>query len=75
MKNQDNEINKFKYIIVEAENEKVKQKKELDMVLNDRDILSKQLIKRNEELSALYEQIKIQHSGLAKGEANYQEKC
>ena len=45
------------------------------MVLNDRDILSKQLIKRNEELSALYEQIKIQHSGLAKGEANYQEKC
>jgi len=38
------------------------------MVINDRDILSTQLIRRNEELASLYEKIKIQQSTLAKGE-------
>lgn len=44
------------------------------MVINDRDILSTQLIRRNEELASLYEKIKIQQSTLAKGEVQYQER-
>ena len=39
------------------------------MVINERDILGTQLIKRNEELALLYEKIKIQQSTLAKGES------
>jgi hypothetical protein len=45
------------------------------MVINERDILGTQLIKRNEELQVLYEKIKIQQSTLDKGEIHYQEKC
>lgn len=44
------------------------------MVINERDILGTQLIKRNEELALLYEKIKIQKSTLKKGEIYYQEK-
>jgi hypothetical protein len=44
------------------------------MVINERDILGTQLIKRNEELQVLYEKIKIQQSTLDKGEIHYQEK-
>ena len=43
------------------------------MVINERDILGTQLIKRDEELSLLYEKIKIQKSTLKKGENYYQE--
>ena len=42
------------------------------MVINERDILGTQLIKRNEELALLYEKIKIQKSTLKKGEMYYQ---
>ena len=44
------------------------------MVINERDILCTQLIKRDEELALLYEKIKIQKSTLKKGETYYQEK-
>lgn len=44
------------------------------MVINERDILGTQLIKRNEELSLLYEKIKIQKSTLDKGEIYYQDR-
>jgi hypothetical protein len=38
------------------------------MVINERDILGTQLIKRDEELLLLYEKIKILQSTLSKGE-------
>jgi len=41
------------------------------MVINERDILGTQLIKRNEELALLYEKIKIQKSTLKKGVIYY----
>jgi len=44
------------------------------MVVNERDILGGQLIKRNQELAVLYEKIKIAQSNLAKGEAYFREK-
>ena len=72
--NNETEISQLKSLIAQAEQERAKQKKEHEMVINDRDILSTQLIRRNEELASLYEKIKIQQSTLAKGEVQYQER-
>lgn len=74
IKTQENDIARLKYVISEAEAEKQKQKKDYEMVINERDILGTQLIKRDEELHLLYEKIKIQKSTLKKGEIYYQEK-
>ncbi len=71
IKTQDVDISRLKYVISEAEGEKLKQKKDYEMVINERDILGTQLIKRDEELSHLYEKIKIQKSTLKKGENYY----
>jgi len=43
-------------------------------VLNERDILGTQLIRRNDELALLNERIRIMQSTLIKGEAQYQER-
>ena len=64
IKTQDADIARLKYVILEAESEKQKQRKDYEMVINERDILGTQLIKRNEELALLYEKIKIQQSTL-----------
>mmetsp|Transcript_6307 Transcript_6307/g.9176 ORF Transcript_6307/g.9176 Transcript_6307/m.9176 type:complete len:897 (+) Transcript_6307:150-2840(+) len=65
------EIEKINQIIRQADKEKHQQRKELDNVVNDRDILGAQLIKRNDELADLYEKIKIQQSDLNRGAAEY----
>lgn len=59
IKTQESDISRLKFVITEAEQEKQKQKKDYEMVINERDILGTQLIKRNEELQVLYEKIKI----------------
>ena len=74
IKTQENDIARLKYVISEAEAEKQKQKKDYEMVINERDILGTQLIKRDEELHLLYEKIKIQKSTLKKGEMYYQQR-
>lgn len=43
-------------------------------VINERDILGTQLIRRNDELALLYEKIKIQQSTLNKGEVQYSQR-
>jgi len=48
------------------------QRKEYDQVINERDILGTQLIRRNDELALLYEKVKIQQSTLRNGEMQYQ---
>jgi hypothetical protein len=40
-------------------------------VINERDILGTQLIRRNDELALLYEKIRIMESTLEKGEIQY----
>ena len=74
IKTQESDIARLKYVISEAESEKQKQRKDYEMVINERDILGTQLIKRNEELALLYEKIKIQKSTLKKGEIYYQQR-
>merc|ERR1719443_963153 len=68
------EIKKLEAIIEKGEREMERQRKELDEVINERDILGTQLIRRNDELALLYEKIKIQQSTLKKGEVQYRER-
>ncbi|OQR90419.1 hypothetical protein THRCLA_09351, partial [Thraustotheca clavata] len=72
--NQEQEISKLATIIQEADDEKQRQLKEYNAVINDRDNLRGQLILRNEELKALYEKIKIQKSTLNIGQVQYAER-
>ncbi|KAG8471207.1 hypothetical protein KFE25_009628 [Diacronema lutheri] len=65
------EIAKLHAIVNDADAERAKQRKEYAIVLAERDVLGGQLIKRNNELQQLYEQIKLNQSMLRKGEAAY----
>ncbi|KAF6263859.1 hypothetical protein COO60DRAFT_1457868 [Scenedesmus sp. NREL 46B-D3] len=60
-------------VVAEADAERVRQKKELDLVLGERDILGTQLIRRNDELALLYEKVKIQQSTLSRGQLQYRD--
>ncbi|ELV11671.1 Coiled-coil domain-containing protein 147, partial [Tupaia chinensis] len=71
---QEAEERKLLRIIAEADGERLRQKKELDQVISERDILGSQLIRRNDELALLYEKIKIQQSVLNKGESQYNQR-
>jgi len=66
-----NEIEKLTYIIKESYDEIEKLKKDYQNVINERDILGTQLIRRNDELALLYEKIKILQNTLARGEIQY----
>ena len=68
------ELQRLNRIIDESDVAIGKQEKELAGVVNDRDILGTQLIRRNDELALLYEKIKIQGSILAKGQIQYQDR-
>uniref|UniRef100_A0A8C0XMZ5 Cilia- and flagella-associated protein 58 central coiled coil domain-containing protein n=1 Tax=Castor canadensis TaxID=51338 RepID=A0A8C0XMZ5_CASCN len=71
---QEAEERKLLRIISEADGERLRQKKELDQVISERDILGSQLVRRNDELALLYEKIKIQQSVLNKGESQYNQR-
>uniref|UniRef100_G1PKI3 Cilia and flagella associated protein 58 n=1 Tax=Myotis lucifugus TaxID=59463 RepID=G1PKI3_MYOLU len=71
---QEAEERKLLRIIAEADGERLRQKKELDQVIGERDILGSQLVRRNDELALLYEKIKIQQSVLNKGEIQYNQR-
>lgn len=50
------------------------QSKDLEQLINERDILGTQLVRRNDELSLLYQKIMILTSTLHKGEAQYEQR-
>lgn len=68
------ELHKLNQIIADADAEKNRQRRDHVNVMNERDILGTQLIKRNDELAQLYEKIRIQQSMLKKGEAQYSDR-
>ncbi|KAL7852583.1 hypothetical protein SRHO_G00183680 [Serrasalmus rhombeus] len=72
--NQEVEERKLLKIIADADAERMRQKKELDQVISERDILGTHLVRRNDELALLYEKIKIQQSILNKGEIQYNQR-
>ncbi|XP_056093105.1 cilia- and flagella-associated protein 58 [Rhinichthys klamathensis goyatoka] len=61
-------------IIAKADVERIRQTKELDQVISERDLLGTQLVKRNDVLKLLNEKIKIQQSIVNKGVLHYNEK-
>ncbi|XP_051559225.1 cilia- and flagella-associated protein 58 [Myxocyprinus asiaticus] len=71
---QEAEERKLLKIIADADAERLRQKKELDQVISERDLLGTQLVKRNDALALLYEKIKIQQSIMNKGEMQYNER-
>jgi len=68
---QDGEIRRLTAMVRKMDEEALTQRKEYDQVINERDILGTQLIRRNDELALLYEKMKIQQSTLRKGEVQY----
>jgi hypothetical protein len=50
------------------------QRKEYDQIVNERDVLGAQLIRRNDELALIQERMKMQGTTLKKGEIQYQER-
>jgi len=71
---QNTEVLKLAHMIQKMDDEALRQRKEYDQAINERDILGTQLIRRNDELALLYEKIKIQQSTLRNGETQYKER-
>ncbi|XP_063434533.1 cilia- and flagella-associated protein 58-like isoform X1 [Mytilus trossulus] len=71
---QESEERKLLKIIAEADAERIRQKKELDQVISERDIIGTQFVRSKDELRQLYEKIKIQRSMLNKGETQYNQR-
>ncbi len=61
-------------MIAKAENDHQTQKKEYQIVVNERDFLDQQLIRRNEEVITLYEKIKTLQLELSKLHSQYKKK-
>jgi len=61
-------------MLAETEKQNEASRKEYLNVVNERDILGTQLIRRNDELALLYEKIKILQTTLSKGEQQYNER-
>merc|ERR1719375_3127918 len=74
LKNYQSEVDKLNHIISEADQERFRQQREYDVVINERDILGTQLIRRNDELALLYEKIKIQRAAISQGEIAYRDR-
>ncbi|XP_051778573.1 cilia- and flagella-associated protein 58-like [Erpetoichthys calabaricus] len=74
IEHKEEEERKLLKIIKEADAERILRLKELQMVKNERDILGTQLIRRNDEVSLLYEKIKIQQIVLNKGITQYNQR-
>jgi chromosome segregation ATPase len=70
----EQQIKQLNQIIKDCDQDRQKQKKKLNSVMNERDILGTQLIRRNDELALLYEKIRIQQSTLNKGEIQYRDR-
>lgn len=69
--NQRVEIMKLTRIIEEAELERTRQNSELASIMSEKNLLTSQVVKRNYELTLLYERIKAQRSDLRIGENQY----
>ncbi|KAM7374887.1 hypothetical protein PAMP_007521 [Pampus punctatissimus] len=68
------EQQKLQKIIADGDAEQIRQKKQLEQVIRERDNLGKQLLHRNDERALLYEKIRIQQSILSKGDFHYNQR-
>ncbi|XP_044226569.1 fasciculation and elongation protein zeta-1 isoform X3 [Thunnus albacares] len=68
------EQQKLQKIIADGDDEQIRQRKQLEQVIRERDNLGKQLLHRNDERALLYEKIRIQQSILSKGDFHYNQR-
>ncbi|NWR74985.1 CFA58 protein, partial [Centropus unirufus] len=74
IENQEAEERRLLKIIIDADAERLKQKKEFDQAITERDTMGSLLVRRNDEVALLYEKIKILQSILNKGETQYRQR-
>ncbi|TPX37647.1 hypothetical protein SmJEL517_g00778 [Synchytrium microbalum] len=74
LQNQRAEEARLKHVIDDADAQAARLRKEHEAILQERDLLGTQLIRRNEEMDLLYEKIKLLTSTLASGESAYRER-
>ncbi|KAL6434920.1 hypothetical protein ACFW04_005231 [Cataglyphis niger] len=68
------EEKRLRQAIRQADMDIGRQKKDIDNILNERDILGTQLVRRNDELSLQYSRIKILNRTLQRGEEHYNQR-
>lgn len=68
----ENEHTKLRRMLSEAEAQNTQAVQKFESVVAERDLLSSQLVRRNEDLAALYEKLRVHESTLSKGETQYQ---
>lgn len=71
IENQRVEILKLNRIVEEASYEKLRQKQEFNAIRNEKNVLTLQIIQRNQELAKTYNNIKLQHSNIRIGEKRW----
>ncbi|KAL0811267.1 hypothetical protein ABMA28_009685 [Loxostege sticticalis] len=61
-------------IVMESDTARAKLMKELEGLMNERDVVGAQLVRRNDEISLLYEKIRILEVTLHRGERQYEQR-
>ncbi|XP_076664868.1 cilia- and flagella-associated protein 58 isoform X2 [Andrena cerasifolii] len=64
----------LRQVIQRLESDIGRHKKDIGNVMNERDILGTQLVRRNDELSLQYSRIKVLHGTLQRGEVQYNQR-
>ena len=65
------EEKRLRMSLQEADSTILKQKKEIESVINERDVIGTQIVRRNDELSLQYNKIGIMQETLTRGEKQY----
>jgi hypothetical protein len=63
IQNQRLEETKLRRVVSEADAERVRQTRDLEAVMTERDLLASQMVRRNEELSLVYEKVCVGYGG------------
>ncbi|KAJ3136413.1 hypothetical protein HDU90_003120 [Geranomyces variabilis] len=71
IRTQANEASKLNQFVKEAEMERSRQENALNILVTERDNLSNQLIRQNEELAKVYNSLKLQQVSLLHSEKHY----
>ncbi|KAH1017841.1 cilia- and flagella-associated protein 58 [Dendroctonus ponderosae] len=74
IKEQKDEEKRLHQTILEHERTIRGQVKDMEQLMNERDVLGSQLVRRNDEIALLNEKIKILHSTLCRGETQYDQR-
>ena len=70
----ESQIKHLTSLIKKSDMELMEQKRAYDHLVNERDVIGIQLIRRNDEIALLVEKIRVQQSALETGEIQYNER-